>query len=60
MIGPSGRLVRSRVTLGRSLEPGVLSEKDNVKGQALKPDHAHDLHADVCHVMQMTWVPMVT
>ena len=52
MIGPSGRLVRSRVTLGRSLEPGVLSEKDNVKGQALKPDHAQDLHADVCHVMQ--------
>ena len=40
MIGPSGPLVRSRVAVGRRLEPGVLSEKDDAKDQAWKPDHA--------------------
>ena len=51
MIGLSGQLVQSHVRVEKKRELGDLSEADDVKGQARKPDYAQDHHADVGNKM---------
>ena len=55
MIGQSGQLVQSHVTLEKKRELGDLSETEDVKVQAINPGHAQVLHADVCHQMVTTY-----
>ena len=51
MIGQSGQLVQSHVTMETKRELEDLSETEAVKGLEMKQDYVQDLHADVCHQM---------